>query len=74
MFNYTCSLCGSQDEWCASLCSNCLEVKKIVDLYSIQKVVNTLKDVYVRETMPIEKRTNAIITRSKKVHLEPKVL
>ena len=75
MFNYTCSLCGCQDEWCYSLCSNCLEVKKIVDLYSIQKVVNTLKDIYVRETTPIDKRTNAIITRSKKcVNLEPKVL
>ena len=65
MFNYTCSLCGCQDEWCHSLCTNCLEVKKIVDLYTIQKVVNTLKDIYVRETEPIEKRKSAIITRSK---------
>ena len=71
MFNYNCVLCGNKDEWChESLCSNCLELKKVIDLYGIQKVLNTTKSIYVREAEPIEKRTAAIITRSKKLELK----
>ncbi len=71
MFNYCCVMCGSKDEWChQSLCSNCLELKKVIDLYGIQKVLNTTKSIYVREAEPIEKRTSAIITRSKKLELK----
>lgn len=71
MFNYCCVMCGSKDEWChQSLCSNCLELKKVIDLYGIQKVLNTTKSIYVREAEPIEKRTSAIITRSKKLDLK----
>ena len=71
MFNYCCVMCGSKDEWCHdSLCSNCLELKKVIDLYGIQKVLNTTKCIYVREAEPIEKRTAAIITRSKKLELK----
>ncbi len=67
MFNYNCIICLNEGgEWCYNgLCSKCIELKKIVDLYGIDSVNKTLKNVYVRDVEPIEKRTNAIITRSK---------
>ena len=72
MFNYNCVMCVNEDaEWCYSgLCTNCSELKKIIDLYGIKQINKTLKDVYVRNIEPIEKRTTAIITRSQ---AKPKV-
>lgn len=67
VFNYNCVMCVNEaNEWCYSgLCSKCSELKKIIDLYGIEQINKTLRDVYVREIEPIEKRTTAIITRSK---------
>jgi len=68
-------MCDNKDgEWCYSgVCSRCAELKKIIDLYGIEQVNETLKSIYVREVEPIEKRTNAIITRSKgKAQVKPK--
>ena len=38
MFNYNCVMCVNEDaEWCYSgLCTNCSELKKIIDLYGIK--------------------------------------
>ena len=73
MFNYNCLICLNEGgEWCYSgICSKCTELKKIVDLYGIDSINKTLKDVYVRDIEPIEKRTNAIITRSKVPKAQP---
>ena len=67
MFNYNCVLCPNEaNEWChTSLCSKCIELKKIVDIYTIDQVNKTLKDIYVRDIEPITRRTDAILTRSK---------
>ena len=67
MFNYNCIMCLNEEkDWCWSgLCNKCTELKKIIDLYGIDCINKTLKNVYVRDLGPIEKRTNAIITRSK---------
>ena len=74
MFNYNCIMCLNESaEWCYSgLCSKCTELKKIIDLYGINQITKTLKDVYVRDIEPIEKRTTAIITRSKAIKPQPK--
>lgn len=67
MFNYNCVMCDNKDnEWCYSgICSKCSELKKIIDLYGIEQVNKTLSSIYVRDIEPIEKRTHAIVTRSK---------
>ena len=48
---------------------NLKEIKKITDIYGVDTVYDTLKRVYIRDTKPIENRTekeaNEIITRSK---------
>ncbi len=71
MFN--CILCNNADEYCmtSSLCSKCLETKKIIDLYGIDRVNESLLEIFVREDRPINNRTEAIsqravLTRSKK--------
>lgn len=66
MFNYSCILCESKEEWChENLCMECLETKKLVAVYGITEINKTLKNIYVREAEPIKRRTDAILTRSK---------
>lgn len=67
MLNYNCVLCPNpENEWCyTNLCSKCTELKKIVDLYGINQINETLTNIYVRDIEPIKNRENAVITRSK---------
>ena len=48
---FSCNLCGNQtDEYVmANLCSKCDQVKKIIELYEIDKVLATLRFVYLRD-------------------------
>lgn len=68
MWSYKCYLCGVEtDDY---LCSeNCKQIKRIADLYGIDVVRGSLEHIFIRDTTPIEKRTEAeakkIITRSK---------
>lgn len=62
MFDYSCHMCGNEEEWCSrgfNLCGKCMEIKKIVAVYNVDSVLKTLKDVYVRDKTPIENRTKA---------------
>ena len=67
MWTYKCMLCGCDGS--DYLCDKCKEIKKITDIYGVDTVYDTLKRVYIRETKPIENRTekeaNEIITRSR---------
>jgi len=69
MFGSNCTFCGCSKATYYSntnyLCENCTELKKIIDLYTIESVVETLKYVYVREEEPIKNRRHLIITQPK---------
>jgi len=68
MFGYNCSFCGC-DEKCYSdtnyLCKNCVEIKKIIDLYACDSVCETLKFVYLRDQTPIKNRRELCKTGDK---------
>jgi|DEB0MinimDraft_6_1074348.scaffolds.fasta_scaffold11971_3 hypothetical protein len=59
MFN--CSLCRAQCEeyvFVQSHCSKCEKIRRIISLYSVDKVLNTLSFVFLREDDDkIQKRT-----------------
>ena len=63
---YTCILCPDKTEWTRSLCSKCMEIKKIIDLYSVEKVVESMKYIYVRDNTPIKFRQEAILKKPSK--------
>ena len=48
---FSCNLCGSQtDEYVISnLCSKCSQIGKIIELYEVDKVLSTLRFVYLRD-------------------------
>jgi hypothetical protein len=58
MFN--CSLCRAQcDEWVvmSTHCSKCEQIRRIISLYDVDKVLSTLRFVYLRDEYDkIEKR------------------
>ena len=62
MWNYTCYLCGTNtDDY---LCKeNCKQIKRIIELYGIDSVRESLEFVFIRDTEPIKKRTQAITTK-----------
>jgi hypothetical protein len=64
---YNCFLCETETE--NYLCRDCERIKKIIELYSVDTVRKSLDEIFIRETIPIEKRTeiiaNKINTRSK---------
>ena len=56
---WNCNLCGNQtDEYVFSnMCSKCEQIRKIIDLYSVDKVLGTLRFVYLRDEYDkVEKR------------------
>ena len=67
MFGSDCQICGCKESTYYSntnyLCGKCIDLKKIIDLYTIESVVETLKYVYVREDEPIKNRRHLIITQ-----------
>lgn len=62
MWNYICYLCGTNtDDY---LCKeNCKQIKRIVELYGIDSVRESLEYVFIRDTEPIKKRTEAIANK-----------
>jgi formate dehydrogenase maturation protein FdhE len=67
---FTCNLCGSQsNEWVyvERHCSNCCQIRRIIELYSVDKVLETLRYVYLRdEEEKVNNRTeNHYYLRSK---------
>ena len=60
----SCSMCNNPDEYCfTGMCSKCNELKKIIDLYGIDRVNKSLTEIFVREERPINHRTEAIAGR-----------
>tara|TARA_R100000322_G_scaffold166969_1_gene134232 strand:- start:474 stop:743 length:270 start_codon:yes stop_codon:yes gene_type:complete len=59
---FYCSLCKNEEEYCyvSPFCSACLETKKIISLYGIERVNETLKEVFVRKEEQTSKRTDII--------------
>ena len=67
MWKYKCYMCNaSADDY---YCGDCKRIQKIIELYSVETVRKSLDEIFIRETTPIEKRTevlaNKILTRSK---------
>lgn len=56
---YNCVLCNNPDEWTRGLCSKCEELKKIIDIYSIEQIIESIKYIYVRTEAPISNRTRS---------------
>lgn len=50
MFN--CNLCGGQSNeyvYVERHCSKCVQIRRIISLYSVDKVLDTLRFVYLRD-------------------------
>ena len=64
---YDCELCHCDtDDY---FCKDCKRIQKIVELYGVSTVKESLERVFIRDSIPIENRTEAeckIVTRSKK--------
>ena len=63
--------CPTCNEWCgysSSFCENkeCELTRKLIGLYGIKKVGQTLEKVFIREDKAIENRTDNIDTLVKK--------
>ena len=67
MFN--CNLCNQSDEYVISnLCSKCNQIRKIIELYEVDKVLATLRFVYLRDEYDkIENREKAEVEKTDKV-------
>ena len=59
---FYCSLCKNEEEYCyvSPFCSACLETKKIIALYGIDRVNESLREVFVRKEDQTKKRTEII--------------
>ena len=64
---YNCYICGKtniNDYYCG----DCQTIRKVIDLYGVEQVRNSIEQIFIRETKPVEKRTefvsNKICTRS----------
>lgn len=67
MWGYYCYICGKTniDDY---YCGDCKTIRKVIDLYGVEQVRNSIEQIFIRETKPVEKRTefvsNKICTRS----------
>ncbi len=62
--SYECGLCKCEtDDY---LCVDCKRIQKIIELYSVENVKNTLERIYVRTDEPIYNRTNLEIKEKEK--------
>jgi hypothetical protein len=64
---YNCELCHCDtDDY---FCENCKRIQKIIELYGVSTVKESMERIFIRDAVPIENRTEAeckIVTRSKK--------
>lgn len=58
MWNYRCYLCDTNTN--DYLCEDCKSIKKIVELYGIKSVRETVEFVYLREKEPIKNRSEVV--------------
>jgi hypothetical protein len=59
---FCCNLCGGQSGeyvYVERHCSKCVQIRRIISLYSVDKVLDTLRFVYLRDDeSKVENRTN----------------
>jgi len=61
---YACELCKTE---CNDyLCVDCKRIQKIIELYNVKNVKDTLERIYVRTAEPIYNRTNVEIKEKEK--------
>ena len=70
MFGSVCVLCSNSEEVVYSntdyLCKKCLDLKKIIDVYGIDKINETVNFVFIRETEAIKNRTKMVLRSTEK--------
>jgi len=68
---FYCALCKNEEESCyvSPLCSKCIELKKIVSLYGIEKINKTLSEIFIRHDEAIDHRTKIIKKTPVPVHI-----
>ena len=61
---FSCVLCSDSQEYCyrSNFCSKCLEIKKVVDLYGITLVSDSVKYIFVRDAVPVGNRQALVKT------------
>ena len=59
---FYCVLCANEEESCywGNFCSKCIKLKKVIDLYGIDNINDTLDTVYLRDKDKVEKRANVL--------------
>ena len=75
---FQCSLCRNQcDEWIIppySHCSKCEQIRRIISLYDVDKVLNTLRFVYLRDEYDkVEKREGVVADKEDKAKTDIKI-
>ncbi len=55
MWGYKCYLCNADTN--DYLCEDCKQIKRIADLYGIDLVRKSCDEIFVRDAVPITKRT-----------------
>jgi len=70
MFGSKCILCSNPEIVVYSdtnyLCPKCNELKKIIDIYSIDRINEVVKHVFIREEEAIKNRTKMILRSNEK--------
>ena len=63
---FYCTLCANEDESCywGNFCSKCLKLKKIIDLYGIDNINESLETIYIRDKEKIENRSKLLAKES----------
>jgi hypothetical protein len=66
MWGYKCYLCKCETN--DYFCEDCLFIQKIISLYGVKTVKNTVEQVFLRDENPIQKRIDLlkdkVVTRS----------
>ena len=50
-----------------TFCEKCIRLRRIINLYNIEKVLETCEFIFLRDSHPIEKRAEKIIEDKKKI-------
>lgn len=58
---WNCYLCRNNEEWTRTgLCTECTAIKRIIDVYGVSVVKDSLHNIFVRDITPIENRTKQL--------------
>ena len=58
---FDCKLCSSSEYvYSGYLCPKCLEIKKVIDLYNVDSILEAIKYIYIRDSCPIKNRSELV--------------